>query len=116
MTIKNVKKFVKEHKKGIIGGAVAIAGVTALTMIGIKCRTPKLTDFTDSVDAKFLDLCNTVEKACKDCTVYVPTTLEQTITEIDNARVIDNKYFLEAPDKKLFEVKNVILFGNLVET
>ena len=115
MTIKNIKKFVKEHKKEVIGGTIAIAGATALTVFGIKHYKPKLTYFTDSVDPCFLDLLDTVDKACKGCTMYAPTTLEELIVDIDNARLIDNEYFLEGPDKKLFKIENIIVFGNMVE-
>lgn len=113
--IKDIKKFVREHKKEIIGGAVAVAGVTALIVFGVKHRTSKLPDFTDVIDPNVLDLVDTVDRAAKGCTMYVPMTLEEMIVEIDNARTIDNMYLLEAGNKKLFKVENVIAFGNLVE-
>lgn len=115
MNIEKVKKFVKENKTEIIVGTIATAGMAALAVIGVKCRKPKLTDFTESLDPYFLDMCETVDKAAKGCTTYVSMPLEELIVEIDNARFVDNKYLFEAPNKKLYEVKNIITFGNLVE-
>ena len=116
MSIKSTKKFIKDHKKEVIAGTIAIAGATALAVFGVKHRMPKLSDSTDMVDPKFLDLLNTVDKACEGCTMYAPTTLEELIVDVDNARVIDNNYFFEGQDKKLFKIENIIVFGNVVET
>lgn len=113
--IKDIKKFIKEHKKEVIGGVVAVAGMTVLIVFGVKHRTPKLPVFTDVVDQNTLDLVDALDRSAKGCTMYVPMTLEEMIVEIDNARMVDNMYLLEAGNKKLFKVENVIAFGNLVE-
>lgn len=116
MEKKSFKNFVKEHKKEIITGVISVAGITLLTVIGVrnvKASTAKSDIFM--IDNKpFIDMLNTIDEASKDCTHCVPLDLEEVAAVIDKDGIV--KDCIRDPEGNLFEVKNFIAFGNKVES
>lgn len=113
MTKESIKKFIKEHKAEIITLSIGIASTTILMITGKKIRQEKSLMRRKEDNKEFMDLLSTVDNACKDCTVYVPITLEEIAATIDKSGIVSDLY--EDPNGNLMEVKNLIAFGNKVE-
>ena len=115
MTKESLKKFVKDHKTQIISGTLMAIGTAALTVAGvnvIKCLRAK----SDSIlndDKLFIDLLETIDDASAGCNNYVMITTSEIASAIDNGVINGN--VLRDPDGKLFEIKNLIAFGNKLE-
>ena len=118
MTKESVKKFFKDHKKEIIEGTVITIGGTILAIIGVKCieNLQAIQAKSDSMlndDKLFIDLVNTVDEASAGCKQYVKLTLPEIAASIDKDGIVRD--CVKDPDGNLFEIKNLIAFGNKVE-
>lgn len=114
MKIEKMKKFVKEHKTEIIAGIVATVSVATLAVIGVKAHKATRIENWKEANQNFMNMLNAIDDASKDCTIYVPLSLGEVAAAIDkDGNVAD---CLRDPNGKLFEVKNLIAFGNLVES
>ena len=115
MTKESLKKFVKDHKTQIISGTLMAIGTAALTVVGIKIsKCPRAK--SDSIlndDKLFIDLLETIDDASAGCSNYVMMTTSEIASAIDNGVINGN--VLRDPDGKLFEIKNLIAFGNKLE-
>lgn len=118
MTKESVKKFFKDHKKEIIEGTVMTIGGTILAIIGVKCikNLQAIQAKSDSMlndDKFFIDLVNTIDEASAGCKQYTKLTLPEIAASIDKDGVVRD--CVKNPDGNLFEIKNLIAFGNKVE-
>lgn len=116
MSIKEIKKFAKEHKGAIIGGIIGFTGTAALAVIGTKCRKPKLTDASDLLDDPyFLDLLNTLGRISKQCTHYTETSSKAIWSMFDkDGNLIDP--CIKCSDGRILCVNNIIAFGHEVKS
>ena len=118
MTKESVKKFIKDHKDVIIKGTVMTIGGTILAIIGVKGikDIQAIQAKSDSMlndDKTFIDLVNTIEEASAGCSHCVKLTLPEIAAAIDKDGIVRD--FAKDPDGNLFEIKNLIAFGNKVE-
>lgn len=118
MTKDSVKKFVKDHKKEIIEGTVMTIGGAILAIIGVKGikdlqAIHAKSDGMLNDDKLFIDLVNTVDEASAGCKQYVKLTLPEIAAAIDKDGIVRD--CVKDPDGNLFEIKNLIAFGNKVE-
>ena len=115
MSMEKIKKFVKDHKTEIIAGTVATVGAAALAVIGVKCRKPKLTDFTDSVDPCYLYLLDMIDRVSRQCTHYSETSPKAIWAMFDkDGNLID--HCIKDDDGDILCVDNIIAFGHKVES
>lgn len=118
MTKESVKNFFKDHKDVIIKGTVMTIGGTILAIIGVKgikdlqSIQAKSNSFLND-DKTFIDLVNTIDEASAGCKQYVKLTLPEIAASIDKDGIVRD--CLKDPDGNLFEIKNLIAFGNKVE-
>ena len=98
MNKESIKKFVKENKTVIIGGALTIVGAAALAIVG---------------DDELMNFIKTIDEASDGCKQYVMLTLPEIAAAIDKDGIVRD--CVRDPDGKLFEIKNVIAFGNNIE-
>ena len=118
MTKESVKKFFKDHKKEIIEGTVMTIGGAILTLIGVKAINDlksiqaKRNSFLND-DKLFIDLVNTIDEASAGCKQYVKLTLPEIAASIDKDGIVRD--CMKDPNGNLFEIKNLIAFGNKVE-
>ena len=118
MTKESVKNFFKDHKDVIIKGTVITIGGAILAIIGVKGikdlqaiqakRDSMLND-----DKLFIDLVNTIDEASAGCSQYVKLTLPEIAAAIDKDGIVRD--CVKDPNGNLFEIKNLIAFGNKVE-
>ena len=132
MNKESIKKFVKENKTVIIGGALTIVGAAALAIVGVKLSKEnslknaivgddEFMNFIKTIDEanvivcddEFTNLIKTVEEASDGCKQYVMLTLPEIAAAIDKDGIVRD--CVRDPDGKLFEIKNVIAFGNNIE-
>ena len=115
MTKESFKKFVKDHKTQIIYGTLMAIGTAALTAVGIKIsKCPRAK--SDSIlndDKTFIKLLETIDDASAGCNNYVMMTTSEITSAIDKGAINGN--VLRDPNGKLFEIKNLIAFGNKLE-
>ena len=119
MTKESVKNFFKDHKDVIIKGTVMTIGGTILAIIGVRGikdlqaiqakRDSMLND-----DKLFIDLVNTIDEASAGCGQYVKLTLPEIAAAIDKDGIVRD--CVKDPNGNLFEIKNLIAFGNKVES
>lgn len=116
MTKKNLKKFMKDHKMEIIAGTVAIIGIgsAALGAHCVKSSNKKHALSWIEDNKIFMDLFKTVDEACVGCTDYARITLPEIAAMVDKDGNVMDHIFVD-PNGKLFEVKNLIAFGNEVK-
>lgn len=115
MSMEKIKKFMKDHKGVIIGGTIGVASAAALAVIGVKCRKPKLTSLTDSVDPYFLDLLDTVDRVSRQCTHYAETSPKAIWAMFDkDGNLID--HCIKDDDGDILCVENIIAFGHKVKS
>ena len=114
MTKKNFKKFVKDHKKEIIAGTVAIIGSATLGALGVKLSNKRRASSWMEDNKEFMNLFKTVDEACVGCTDYARITLPEIAAMVDKDGNVMDHIFVD-PNGKLFEVKNLIAFGNEVK-
>ena len=114
MTKKNFKKFVKDHKKEIIAGTVAIIGSATLGALGVKLSNKRRASSWMEDNKEFMDLFRTVDEACVGCTEYAMVTLPEIAAMVDKDGHVMDHVFID-PNGKLFEIKNLIAFGNEVK-
>lgn len=113
MKKESIKKFVKEHKTEIIIGAVGIISSAALGIIGVKLSKRPMYDNLISASDEFMEFLKAYDKASEGCTQYLPLTLQEVAAAIDKDGIVRD--FVRDPDGGLFEIKNLIAFGNKVE-
>ena len=118
MTKESVKKFFKDHKKEIIEGTVITIGGTILAIIAVKCieNLQAIQAKSDSMlndDKLFIDLVNTIDEESAGCSHYVKLTLPEIAAAIDKDGIVRD--CVKDPNGNLFEIKNLIAFGNKVE-
>ena len=118
MTKESVKNFFKDHKDAIFKGTVMTIGGAILAIIGVKGikdlqaiqakRDSMLND-----DKLFIDLVNTIDEASAGCSQYIKLTLPEIAAAIDKDGIVRD--CVKDPNGNLFEIKNLIAFGNKVE-
>lgn len=118
MTKESVKKFIKDHKDVIIKGTVMTIGGTILAIIGVKGikDLQAIHAKSDSMlndDKTFIDLVNTIDEASAGCSHCFKLTLPEIAAAIDKDGIVRD--FVKDPNGNLFEIKNLIAFGNKVE-
>ena len=101
MTKKNMKEFVKDHKREIVIGCLGAAAVGVLAYVGL--RKPKFNGNTGDMK-KLMELCATVDKASVDNThyLYMPT---------EDVEKVFNTLTLRDSDGKMLAVTKAIAFG-----
>lgn len=114
MTKKNFKKFMKDHNKEIIAGTVAVVGSVALGALGVKLSNKRHASSWIEDNKIFMDLFRTVDEACVGCTEYARITLPEIAAMVDKDGNVMDHVFID-PNGKLFEIKNLIAFGNEVK-
>ena len=118
MTKESVKNFFKDHKDVIIKGTVMTIGGTILAIIGVKGikNLRAIQAKSDSMlndDKTFIHLVNTIDEASAGCSHYVKLTLPEIAAAIDKDGIVRD--YVRDPNGNLFEIKNLIAFGNKVE-
>ena len=118
MTKESVKNFFKDHKDAIIKGTVMTIGGTILAIIGVKGikNLQAIQAKRDSMlndDKLFIDLVNTIDEASAGCSQYIKLTLPEIAAAIDKDGIVRD--CVKDPNGNLFEIKNLIAFGNKVE-
>ena len=114
MAKKNFKKFVKDHKKEIIVSTVTVIGGAALVALGVKFSNKARASSWIEDNKIFMDLFKTVDEACVGCTDYARITLPEIAAMVDKDGNVMDHVFID-PNGKLFEIKNLIAFGNEVK-
>ena len=118
MTKESVKKFIKDHKKEIIEGTVMTIGGAILAIIGVKAikDLQAIQAKSDSMlndDKFFIDLVNTIDEASAGCKQCIKLTLPEIASSIDKDGIVRD--CVKDPNGNLFEIKNLIAFGNKAE-
>ena len=118
MTKESVKNFFKDHKDVIIKGTVMTIGGAILAIIGVKGikNLQAIQAKSDSMlndDKLFINLVNTIDEASAGCSQYVKLTLPEIAAAIDKNGIVRD--CVKDPNGNLFEIKNLIAFGNKVE-
>ena len=112
MTKESVKKFFKDHKEEIIEGTVMTIGGTILAIIGVNGIKKNLQAIQVKSDS-MLNFVNTIDEASAGCSQYVKLTLPEIAAAIDKDGIVRD--CVKDPNGNLFEIKNLIAFGNKVE-
>lgn len=110
MKKESIKKFWKKNWDLIVAGACLIGCAAIAVAIGKAVTNPNLAEIYESLDPKILDLLGTVDEATKGCTAYARVTPSEVASVVDVDGVVRD--CLRDPDGKLFEIKNLIAFGN----
>ena len=113
MNKESIKKFVKENKTVIIGGALTIVGAAALAIVGVKLSKENSLKNAIVGDDELMNFIKTIDEASDGCKQYVMLTLPEIAATIDKDGIVRD--CVRDPDGKLFEIKNVIAFGNNME-
>lgn len=113
MNKESIKKFVKENKTVIIGGALTIVGAAALAIVDVKLSKEISLKNVIVGDDEFMNFIKTVDEASDGCKQYAMLTLPEIAAAIDKDGIVRD--CVRDPDGKLFEIKNVIAFGNNIE-
>ena len=113
MNKESIKKFVKENKTVIIGGALTIVGAAALAIVGVKLSKENSLKNAIVGDDELMNFIKTIDEASDGCKQYVMLTLPEIAAAIDKDGIVRD--CVRDPDGKLFEIKNVIAFGNNIE-
>ena len=106
MSKEKFKKFIKEHKKGLIIGSCSIVGACALYVIGNKMKTKSINDkaFDDSWVADLLLDCLECVKV-DGVDTYVP------IMEDELYNIVGSPFYVKDPSGEKLLVKTVLAFG-----
>ena len=113
MTKESVKKFIKDHKKEIITGTLMTIGGAILAISGVKLSKSIPLDRIIVCDEDFVKFLETYDESSNGCTQYFKLTLPEVAAAIDKNGIVRD--CLRDQDGNLFEVKNLIAFGNKVE-
>ena len=113
MNKESIKKFIEENKTVIIGGALAIVGAATLAIVGAKLGKQSSLKNVIVGDDEFMNFIKTVDEASDGCKQYAMLTLPEIAAAIDKDGIVRD--CVRDPDGKLFEIKNVIAFGNNIE-
>lgn len=112
MTKTQLKEFVRNHKKEIMFGTIAIVAITAECFICNKVKAKYVSSFgrlTEDPDSKWIfDLCNDIDLVKEGAKSYVPLPID------DIAKLLGEEQTIRDPDGKLMKVTGAILFGNEV--
>lgn len=113
MSMEKLKKFVKEHKTGLIVGTVTIVNVAAMVVVGVKCRKPKLNDFAISKDPYFTDLLEAVDHLSVQNEAFIAPGYKAVYDMFDK----DGKLAkcIKCEDGSLLRVHDFIVFGDVVD-
>lgn len=113
MTKETFKKFVKDHKAELIGGTICVVSGAALAVLGVKWSRKTTAETWMKDNEEIVKLLHTVDEAADGCRNYVKLSLSELADSIDKDIIAQN--YVRDPDGELFEVKNLIIFGNEVK-
>lgn len=112
MKMEKFKKFVKDHKTEIIGGALMIVGGTLAVILGNNAIKGGYKATTEA-DKRFIELIDGLDAAGEGSDCWVVAKPEEIWRAYDETGKAVNA--LRDPDGKLFKLNKLMVFGNLVE-
>ena len=115
MTKEKLKAFVKDHKREITIGVMAIAG-TVCAVVGVKGINKVVRNqfgsYKEAING-MNEFNDALYEAMSGCSDYVPVTYEELRSAAGNCSFGEN--LLRDPNGDIIEVQKFIAFGNKVE-